>query len=77
MSLNWLWARNPPISTTEWLGSGMISLFLAVFVVAATVAYQYWSKREFYKLAAKIPGPPPLPFIGNAFEYYSLDHSSK
>lgn len=73
MSVDWLSAKNQQGSPL--MGSGMTSLVLTAVFVFVVLVYQYWSKRDFYRIASKIPGPTPLPFIGNALEYFSLDHS--
>lgn len=46
-----------------------ITYYLKLFVIALLITWylQYvWRKIKLYKHARKIPGPPTLPFIGNA-----------
>lgn len=47
------------------------SVFYFLLLPAAILFYAYWkiSRRHFLELAEKIPGPPGLPFLGNALEF--------
>lgn len=38
----------------------------ALSVLAATIVHYYFRSRESYKLAIQLPGPEPLPILGNA-----------
>ncbi|KAL0278240.1 UNVERIFIED_CONTAM: hypothetical protein PYX00_000111 [Menopon gallinae] len=59
---------------TKWLTTGNTSVLLFTTVIGALIFRYYYSRRDFYRLAKKIHGPKPVPFIGNALEYLSLDH---
>lgn len=45
---------------------------VATFLVALFVRFR-WSRRRFYQLAAKIPGPKGLPIIGSAHKFMTTD----
>lgn len=47
------------------------SMFYMLVIPAVILWYTYWrmSRRKLYEMAAKLPGPPGLPLIGNALEF--------
>lgn len=59
------------LTTMEPSASGVIgfsTVFLLIMFVVLTIAaiHFYFKTQESYKLAIKIPGPPPIPILGNA-----------
>lgn len=53
-----------------------VALFLLLTAIAGLILYSWTGKKKFYNLAAKIPGPPALPIIGNALEFIATDNKS-
>lgn len=47
------------------------NVFYFLLLPALLLWYAYWkiSRKHMVELAAKIPGPKPLPIIGNALEF--------
>lgn len=47
------------------------SVFYFLLIPALVLWYAYWrlSRKHFYELAEKIPGPAGFPFLGNALEF--------
>uniref|UniRef100_A0A0A9XIK1 Cytochrome P450 4c21 n=1 Tax=Lygus hesperus TaxID=30085 RepID=A0A0A9XIK1_LYGHE len=51
------------------------SLCILTFFTFVAFAVYRWSRRELYRLAAKIPGPPGWPIIGNAHLFLPIKSS--
>lgn len=53
-----------------------LNVFLSLLVPAIVLWYIYWrmSRRNMYKLAEKIPGPPGIPILGNALDFLGTSH---
>lgn len=48
------------------IGFSTIFLLIMFVVLTMTAIHVYFKTRESYKLAIAIPGPPPIPILGNA-----------
>lgn len=44
-------------------------LFLVLCLVLFPLLYLYWIQNERFKRTSDIPGPKPLPILGNTFEF--------
>lgn len=55
-------------AATFRIADALISLLL-IIVISAFINFK-WKRRNLEKAAAKIPGPPALPIIGNALEVW-------
>ena len=57
--------------------TGSTAVFYSLLIPAAILWFVYWrlSRRRMYELAAKLPGPTGLPFIGNALDLTGSSHS--
>lgn len=62
-------SKNPGTNEVWWKIS---SVFLAT-VVIATVLLFCWTKRRLWELAARLPGPTPVPLLGNLLTFAGCD----
>lgn len=54
------------------------SMSLVLIAVFTVLGLYFWrGKRRFYHLAAKIPGPPTVPLLGNALDFLAVNNTSK
>ncbi|GBP57998.1 Cytochrome P450 4g15 [Eumeta japonica] len=61
-------AESVSLTGNTWVAA---NLFYVLMVPALLLWYIYWrmSRRHFYELADKLPGPAGLPILGNALEF--------
>lgn len=52
----------------ESSGIGFLTIFLFIMfvILAVTAIHVYYKSQESYQLALRIPGPEPIPILGNA-----------
>ncbi|XP_033228407.1 cytochrome P450 4C1-like isoform X3 [Belonocnema kinseyi] len=55
--------------------SVILHLFIAILSLIVLLLFDYVRKIQFYKHAAKIPGPKALPIVGNALRFIGKDSS--
>lgn len=55
-----------PASTGVGFSFPSVFLLILFFIVAITAVHVYFKNQESYKLGYEIPGPEPLPILGNA-----------
>lgn len=48
------------------IGFSTIFLLILFFILTITAIHVYFKTQESYKLAIEIPGPDPIPILGNA-----------
>ncbi|XP_033228406.1 cytochrome P450 4g15-like isoform X2 [Belonocnema kinseyi] len=56
--------------------SVILHLFIAILSLIVLLLFDYVRKIQFYKHAAKIPGPKALPIVGNALRFIGKDSSA-
>lgn len=60
------------MAATTATGLSATTVFLSLLIPAIVLYYAYFrlSRRHLLELAEKLPGPPALPLVGNAFEFF-------
>lgn len=48
------------------IGFSTVFILIMFFILAITAIHVYYKSQESYKLGLQIPGPEPLPILGNA-----------
>jgi cytochrome P450 len=59
-------------SATKNLGTAEVWWFLATVAIATAVLF-CWTKRRLWELAARLPGPTPVPLLGNLLTFAGCD----
>lgn len=51
---------------TDGFGFSTVFLLIILFISILTAIHVYFTSQESYKLGLELPGPYPLPILGNA-----------
>lgn len=69
-------AVEPMIEQRVGYGSSIMMTLMAT-VIGLVITYWWQQSKRYVKLGNRIPGPPKVPFIGNAHYFIGKNHNGE